>query len=201
MLDRAFVPTVVVCGEDQGMIGPLCDRLASDRFESLPAGTVEEALRLCRYRRPDIVVVDLEPSDGSGSEALRRIRGAGRLEAHVDPDVPVIALRSEAQDPWGTQDPNPVADDYLQKPLAYDDLRGSISDNRFHLSEAKNRTFSASKECRRVRNRGLFSRRNAQNGDDAARGSERAQRYSRRPSLLKWCHVCAFRRSHYSRWK
>jgi hypothetical protein len=58
MTGPEFVATVVVCEDDRVTLDLLCDRLASDRFEPLPAGTAEEALRLCRHRRPDILVVD-----------------------------------------------------------------------------------------------------------------------------------------------
>jgi DNA-binding response OmpR family regulator len=120
------VATVVVCEDDQVTLDLLCDRLASDRFEPLPAGPAEEALRLCRHQRPDLLVVDLELPDGEGSELLRRIREAHWLQTQIDPYLPVIALRPRARDLWGGQDPDLAADDYLEKPFAYDDLRARI---------------------------------------------------------------------------
>lgn len=120
------VATVVVCEDDQVTLDLLCDRLASDRFEPLPAGTAEEALRLCRHQRPDLLVVDLELPDGEGPELLRRIREAHWLQTQIDPHLPVIALRPRARDPWAAQDPDLAADDYLEKPFAYDDLRSRI---------------------------------------------------------------------------
>jgi DNA-binding response OmpR family regulator len=121
-----FAATVVVCEDDQVTLDLLCDRLASDRFEPLPAGTAEEALRLCRHQRPDLLVVDLELPDGEGPELLRRIRDAHWLQTQIDPYLPVIALRPRARDPWGSQDPDLAADDYLEKPFAYEDLRARI---------------------------------------------------------------------------
>jgi DNA-binding response OmpR family regulator len=121
-----FVATVVVCEDDRATLDLLCDRLASDRFEPLPAGTAEEALRLCRRQRPDLLVVDLELRDGEGPELLRRIREAHWLQTRIDPYLPVIALRPRAKDPWGSQDPDLAADDYLEKPFAYEDLCARI---------------------------------------------------------------------------
>jgi DNA-binding response OmpR family regulator len=120
------VATVVLCEDDQVTLDLLCDRLASDRFEPLPAGTVEEALRLCRHQRPDLLVVDLELPDGTGPELLRRIREAHWLQTQIDPYLPVIALRPRARDPWAAQDPDLAADDYLDKPFSYEDLRARI---------------------------------------------------------------------------
>jgi DNA-binding response OmpR family regulator len=126
MTGPGFVATVVVCEDDEATLELLCDRLASDRFEPLPAGTAEEALRLCRHQRPDIMVVDLEFRDGEGAELIRRIREAHWLQTRVDPYLPVIALRPRALDPWVDQDPDLAADDHLEKPFAYDDLRSRI---------------------------------------------------------------------------
>lgn len=120
------VATVVVCEDDQVTLDLLCDRLASDRFEPLPAGTAEEALRLCRHQRPDLLVVDLELPEGSGPELLRRIREAHWLQTQIDPYLPVIALRPRARDPWAIPEPDLAADDYLEKPFAYEDLRARI---------------------------------------------------------------------------
>jgi DNA-binding response OmpR family regulator len=118
--------TVVVCEADQVTLDLLCERLDSDRFEALPAGTAEEAMRLCRHQRPDPLVVDLELPEGSGAGLLRRIREAHWLQTQIDPYLPVIALRPRARDPWGIQDHDLAADDYLEKPFAYDDLRSRI---------------------------------------------------------------------------
>jgi DNA-binding response OmpR family regulator len=121
-----FVATVVVCEDDGVTLDLLCDRLASDRFEPLAAGNPEEALRLCRHQRPDLLVVDLELPGGEGPELLRRIREAHWLQTQIDPYLPVIALRPRARDPWAGQDPDLAADDYLEKPFAYEDLRSRI---------------------------------------------------------------------------
>ncbi|HEY0280941.1 MAG TPA: response regulator transcription factor [Solirubrobacterales bacterium] len=120
------VATVVVCEDDRVTLDLLCDRLASDRYEPLAAGTAEEALRLCRHQRPDLLVVDLELPDGEGPELLRRIREAHWLQTQIDPYLPVIALRPRARDPWASPDPDLAADDYLEKPFAYEDLRFRI---------------------------------------------------------------------------
>jgi DNA-binding response OmpR family regulator len=120
------VATVVVCEDDRVTLDLLCDRLASDRYEPLAAGTAEEALRLCRNQRPDLLVVDLELPGGEGPELLRRIREAHWLETQIDPYLPVIALRPRARDPWSSPDPDLAADDYLEKPFAYEDLRSRI---------------------------------------------------------------------------
>ena len=117
--------TVVVCGHDEATLDLLCKRLAEDRFEPLPAGTTEEALRLCRHHLPDLLVVDFDLSDGAGPELLRRIREAHWLKTRIDPYLPALILRPRDGGPEDCG-PDLVADDLLDKPFTYDDLRSRI---------------------------------------------------------------------------
>jgi DNA-binding response OmpR family regulator len=117
--------TVVVCGHDEATLDLLCKRLAEDRFEPLPAGTTEEALRLCRHHLPDLLVVDFDLPDGAGPELLRRIREAHWLKTRIDPYLPVLVLRPRDGGPEDCG-PDLVADDLLDKPFTYEDLRSRI---------------------------------------------------------------------------
>jgi DNA-binding response OmpR family regulator len=117
--------TIVVCEHDEATLDLICTRLAEDRFEPLPAAGAEEALRLCRRHLPDLVVVDLDLPDDGGPELLRRIREPHRPRTLIDPYLPVLALRPCEGDP-GDRGPDPVADDLLDKPFTYDDLRSRI---------------------------------------------------------------------------
>ena len=117
--------TVVVCQHDRATQDLICGRLAEDGFEPLPAAGVEEALRLCRHHLPDLLVVDLDlPGDG-GPELLRRIREAHWLKAQVDPYLPVLALGQRGAEA-DERAPDLLADDLLDKPFTYDDLRARI---------------------------------------------------------------------------
>ena len=49
------------------------------------AETAEQAIRLVRQLRPDVVVVDIILGEGSGLDLIRQIRES-------DPDLPVLAL-------------------------------------------------------------------------------------------------------------
>jgi two-component system, OmpR family, response regulator QseB len=121
------VATIVVCEDDDATLELLCDRLAVERFDVLPAPSAADALRLCRYGNPDMVVLDLSLPDGSGLEVLRTIRGADGDEPRLDPRLPVIVLTGRG----GATDRNRAldggADDYVQKPFLFEELRARIT--------------------------------------------------------------------------
>jgi DNA-binding response OmpR family regulator len=126
MTGPELVAAIVVCEDDEATLDLICDRLASDRFDPLAARTAEEALRLCRHQRPDLLVVDLGLPDGEGPELLRRIREAHWRETKIDRYLPVLALCPRESDRWACTDPDLAADDYLESPFAYEDLRSRI---------------------------------------------------------------------------
>ncbi len=103
------IATVVVCEHDRATLDLLCDRLASDGLEPLAARTAEEAWRLCRRHRPDLLVVDLELPDDSGPELLRRVRGAHWLQTQVDPGLGPAGDRIDLRcaGPLGEPGPRP----------------------------------------------------------------------------------------------
>ena len=65
--------TVVVCEDDDPTRELLCDHLTADRYRALPAPSASDALRLCGYNHPDLMLLDLGP-DAPGIDVLREIR-------------------------------------------------------------------------------------------------------------------------------
>ena len=69
----------------------LGDHLTADRFEVLPAPSASDALRLCRYNQPDLLLLDLGLPDAPGLDVLREIRdatGSGPLRPAAAGDRP-----------------------------------------------------------------------------------------------------------------
>jgi CheY-like chemotaxis protein len=90
--------TVVVCEDDAPTLELLCDHLAADRFRPLPAPCASDALRLCGYRHPDLLLLDLRLPDAFGLEVLRTIRASHSATDRFDPDLPVIVLSGRGAD-------------------------------------------------------------------------------------------------------
>jgi DNA-binding response OmpR family regulator len=124
--DMQEIATIVVCESDTATLDLLCDHLSADRFEVLPAPTAADALRLCRYNHPDLMLIDLALPDASGLDVVRQIREADGIESRFDPGLPIIVLtaRGTVGDRFRGLDLG--ADDYVQKPFDYEELRPRI---------------------------------------------------------------------------
>jgi DNA-binding response OmpR family regulator len=123
---RQEIANVVVCEDDAATLELLCDHLAADRFGVLPAPSASDALRLCRYNQPDLLLLDLSLPDASGLDVLREIRRADGVESRFDPGLPVIVLTGRGATTDRVRGLNAGADDYLVKPFSLEELRARI---------------------------------------------------------------------------
>jgi len=119
--------TVVVCEDDPITLELLCDHLEADRFRALPAPSVADALRLCHFKQPDLLLLDLRLPDGSGLDVLRTIRDCDGSGGRYDPGLPVIVVSGRSGDADRLRGLGEGADDYLAKPVHFAELAGAIS--------------------------------------------------------------------------
>jgi DNA-binding response OmpR family regulator len=116
--------TVVVCEDDDPTRELLCDQLTADRYRALPAPSASDALRLCGYNHPDLLLLDLGLPDASGIDVLREIRAAGE---RFDPELPVLVLSGRGSEADRLRGFEAGADDYLQKPFHYPELLARLA--------------------------------------------------------------------------
>jgi DNA-binding response OmpR family regulator len=123
---RREIARVVVCEDDEATLDLLCDHLVADSFGVLPAPSAADALRLCRYNHPDILLLDLTLPDASGLDVLREIREADGIGSRFNPQLPVIVLTGRGADVDRVRGLESGADDYVLKPFHYEELRARI---------------------------------------------------------------------------
>jgi DNA-binding response OmpR family regulator len=123
---REEIASVVVCEDDALTLDLLCDHLAADRFGVLPAPSASDALRLCRYNHPDLLLLDLTLPDAAGLDVLREIREADGVDSRFDPRLPVIVLTGRGDSTDRVRGLDSGADDYVVKPFRYPELRARI---------------------------------------------------------------------------
>ena len=118
--------TIVVCEDDEATLELLCENLADDRYEALPAASAADALRRCQYNTPDLLLLDLRLPDASGLDVLREIRGAEGATGRFDPELPVIVLSGRCTETDRVRGLGAGADDFLAKPFHYPELSARI---------------------------------------------------------------------------
>jgi DNA-binding response OmpR family regulator len=123
---REEIASLVVCEDDDVTLDLLCEHLAADCFGVMPAPSASDALRLCRYNHPDLLLLDLSLPDASGLDVLREIREADGVASRFDPRLPVIVLTGRSGDTDRVRGLDSGADDYVVKPFKYDELRARI---------------------------------------------------------------------------
>ena len=109
--------TVVVCEDDVPTLELVCDHLEAERFAALPAPLAADALRLCHFKQPDLLLLDVNLPDAGGLEVLREIRTAEGVTGSYDPDLPVIVLSGRSSDADRVRGLACGADDYIVKPF------------------------------------------------------------------------------------
>jgi DNA-binding response OmpR family regulator len=125
--ERQEIAQIVVCEDDAATLELLCEHLAADRFGALPAPSASDALRLCRFNHPDLLLLDLSLPDASGLDVLSEIRETAGADARFDPKLPVIVLSGRGADAERVRGLEFGADDYLVKPFHYPELRARIN--------------------------------------------------------------------------
>ncbi|MGH3371485.1 MAG: response regulator transcription factor, partial [Nocardioidaceae bacterium] len=124
--EQTSLARVVVCEDDEPTLELLCDHLQADRYEVLPAPSASDALRLCHYKQPDLLLLDLLLPDAAGLDVLREIRDADGATSQFDPGLPVIIVSGRGSEHDRVRGLREGADDYLSKPFHYPELAARI---------------------------------------------------------------------------
>ena len=81
---------ILVVDDDDGMREYLCEALARQGFEAIPASSGEEAVRIYRCERVSMVLLDIFMPEKDGFETLMDIRRAC-------PDAKIIAMSGHSE--------------------------------------------------------------------------------------------------------
>ena len=121
-------PTVLLVDDDAVILAATKHLLEQAHLRCQTASTASEAVALAATLRPQLVLLDLDLPDSSGTEVLRQIRSQPNLES-----VSVVFLTS-ARTPPDTHFPGVEggADGFISRPLSNADLLTQV---RLHLGQ------------------------------------------------------------------
>lgn len=100
---------VLVVEDEPPILDSLCFHLEKERYQVLAAADGEEALRLFRQHKPDLVILDLMLPRLSGLEVCRLVR--------AESPVPILMLTARAEEMDKVAGLDLGADDYVVKPF------------------------------------------------------------------------------------
>lgn len=120
------IAKLIVCEDDRATLELLCDHLTADRYEVLVAPTAADALRLCQYNAPDLLLLDLNLPDASGLDVLRELREPDRADGRFDENLAIIVLSGRGSERDRVRGLEIGADDYVLKPFSYTELLARI---------------------------------------------------------------------------
>jgi len=113
-----LIAAVVVCSSEEPFLEAISERLGEDGYAPLPAADASAASRLCRFTRPDLLIVDLALPNGTAPALMRE-----RTRRPDFPDVGVLALAGRGESiAMLREDPELALDDYLRRPFDLDEL-------------------------------------------------------------------------------
>jgi two-component system nitrogen regulation response regulator NtrX len=102
---------VLIVDDEEGIRATLSGIFTDEGYETLSAGSGEEALRTIRDVSPDIVLLDVWLSGIDGIQAMQELKD-------IDPDLPVIMISGHANIELAVKATKIGAFDFLEKPLS-----------------------------------------------------------------------------------
>ena len=125
--ERREIARIAVCEDDAATRELLCDNLTADGYTALPGEDASDALRICSYNQPDLLLLDLMLPDAPGLDVLREIRDADGVSARFDPHLPIVILSGRGTVDDRVRGLDAGADDYLVKPCHYPELKARVA--------------------------------------------------------------------------
>jgi DNA-binding response OmpR family regulator/DNA-binding CsgD family transcriptional regulator len=142
-------PATILCVEDEiDLRTDIAEELAAAGYAVVQAGDGRDALRKLEAVRPDLILCDITMPEMSGYDLMARLR-ADRPDMAEVPFIFLTALADRAEVLNGK---NSGADDYLVKPVDFDDLLATIA-SRLRLVDRIRA--SLLKELEREQNRAI----------------------------------------------
>jgi DNA-binding response OmpR family regulator len=102
---------VLIIEDDPSILRGLQMNLSLEGFRTVCAHDGEEALKLFRSHKPDLILLDMMLPKLDGTEVIKRVRAD-------DPDTPVIVLSAKDQEGDKVLGLSLGADDYVTKPFS-----------------------------------------------------------------------------------
>lgn len=106
--------------DDETIVLESCKRVLEDRFEVIPAGSVDEALEAMRREPIEMVLLDIKMPGKDGMSLLRELKEKW-------PNIPVIVMSGYATTETVEQVSKTEAATFIAKPFTPDELVEAVA--------------------------------------------------------------------------
>jgi DNA-binding NtrC family response regulator len=106
---------ILIVEDETGVADVIADALIELSHQPRLAVSADHALLIVRAERPDVILLDINLPDASGTSALNRLR-------QVAPDVPIIMVTGNADEELAREALQRGAFDYVMKPFEIERL-------------------------------------------------------------------------------
>ncbi len=114
--------TVLIVEDNELSMKLFRDVLEAHGLQTLQATSGEEALRLARDRRPDLIIMDIQLPEESGLDITRRIKGDADTRT-----IPIVAVTALATDWIEERVRAEGCEAYLAKPISLTRFMGTVT--------------------------------------------------------------------------
>ena len=101
--------TILVCDDDKEIVNAICKLLESEDYKTLKAYDGQEALKIVKDKKIDLMIIDVMMPKLDGIRATLQIRKESK--------IPIIILSAKTEDADKILGLNVGADDYVTKPF------------------------------------------------------------------------------------
>ena len=126
MNDKARIMVV----DDDSIIRDVLENALSDHYSVTTAADGTDALMLAQTVRPNLIILDVEMHGMDGYELCRRLKAA-----EITADTPVIFVSARSQIDERLKGYEAGGEDYIIKPVEYDELRAKVAQRLKAISE------------------------------------------------------------------
>ena len=114
-------PTILIVDNDTGARKRLSATFKKGGFEVLAVGTANEAIAAARERRFNVVLLDIELPDMSGTELIASLK-------ELQPDAAIVMVTADPTLDSAVRSINAGAQRYLTKPLNMDEVLATVTE-------------------------------------------------------------------------
>lgn len=111
--------TIMIIDDDKDLAMLVSDLMEDNGFQTVHAGSIEEAYRMLSDKSPELILLDINLPDGCGYELCEELRRVSQ--------VPVIFLSARTSEDDKVVGLDIGGDDYLAKPFSLKELMSRVN--------------------------------------------------------------------------